>query len=343
MDFNGRQLRVDFSDPAHRSTANNPAANANRQPTNALASHFDRSGGGGGGGGYSAHGAGPVAGQSQDELRRIFSNTSAAPAAAMPASAPLPPMPSQQQQSQQQHHQSSSSAVLSDVVPPSVFESTIGFSAPAVPPAAAAYGTDTVLKLVQSLTKNQLLEILSEMKKFAHANPEGARQLLFDSPQVAQTLLHILILFGLVRPADVQAIQTTARPVAGTAPPLALPHTQQQQQQQQQQLPLPPQQAYAQPAQAMYGAPLPPPSSSLPYPPPPPVGLAPPPPPVSTAAAAAAAAAGGGGGGAPAFTEQDMFMLREISKLSAEQIQQLPGEVQQKIALLKQQLEAQGR
>jgi hypothetical protein len=35
-----------------------------------------------------------------------------------------------------------------------------------------------IAKLVKSLSKEQLLEILTEMKKFIHQNPEGAKQLL---------------------------------------------------------------------------------------------------------------------------------------------------------------------
>lgn len=85
------------------------------------------------------------------------------------------------------------------------------------------YGLDAIQKLVKSLTKQQLLEILTEMKKFTQQNPEGARQLLIDSPQVAQTLLQIQILFSLVRPEDLQSINTSIPPAqqgAGPQPPM---------------------------------------------------------------------------------------------------------------------------
>ena len=186
-------------------------------------------------------------------------------------------------------------------------------------------GTDVIGKLVNSLTKPQLLEILSEMKKFSSANPDGARQLLFDSPQVAQTLLHIMILFGLVRPGDVANIQTTARPVAGSTPNMVLPGTSA----------LPTAPTAPAPAVSAYPPPPPPSAGVSAYPPPgpisslppPPMPLPPPPPPAPVAA----------------VTDQDAFMLKEIMKLSPAQIQGLPQEVQEKIRLLQQQMEAQAR
>jgi hypothetical protein len=184
---------------------------------------------------------------------------------------------------------------------------------------ASLQGTDTILKLVQSLTKQQLLEILSEMKKFSTQNPEGARQLLHDSPQVAQTLLHILILFGLVRPGDVAAIQTMQRPIAGAsavAPTLA---------------PAPVAPVPAVPAAGMY----PPPQTAGAYAPPPSVAVAAPPVPVPAPAAGVVPASA-------VFTEQDTFMLREIMKLSPDQVRQLPQEVQDKIRLLQQQMQLDG-
>jgi len=295
-DFNGRPLRVDFSDPAHRSTLP-PGARS----------------GGGGAAGHSApamgmqpayQAGGGAAGQSGEELRRIFANTSAAAAPAAPATLPQP----------------------ADIAPVS-YESTIGSQAPAVAPAAQPYGTDTILKLVQSLTKAQLLEILSEMKKFSVANPEGARQLLNDSPQVAQTMLQILILFGMVRPADVAAIQTNQRPVAQGAPTLMAqqqPVAQPQPQMQMQQPPIPAAAPAPYPVQPMM---YPPPAMAPSYPAPTPVFA--PPPPVPAPAAAAP----------PTFTEQDTLMLREIMKLGPEQIAQLPQDVQDKIRLLQQQMQ----
>lgn len=131
-EFNGRALRVDFSDPAHRSTAAD--------------SNVNRRGGGGGGGGasYSSSSSGMGGGHNQEELRRIFgssqqsggaaaASSSVAPAVHM--SQPSPPVqmdtrmadvpqPQQQQQAPPK---------------PVVYESTIGAQAPAVPPVAQPY------------------------------------------------------------------------------------------------------------------------------------------------------------------------------------------------------------
>lgn len=138
-DFNGRALRVDFSDPAHRSSAVD--SNVNR-----------RGGGGGGGGGGGASFGGSSAGgmgggHNQEELRRIFSSSqqqqqpgggaasssSAAPAMHMSQSPPvqmdarMTDVPQPQQQQQQAPPK------------PVVYESTIGAQAPAVPPVAQPY------------------------------------------------------------------------------------------------------------------------------------------------------------------------------------------------------------
>jgi hypothetical protein len=110
-DFNGRPLRVDFSDPSHRSTMG----------PGAMPAGGGGAAGGGGRGGPAPFqpGGGGAAGQSGDELRRIFANTSAAAAAAPVAPAAL-------------------ESRMADV-PAVAYESTIGAQAPAVPPAAQPY------------------------------------------------------------------------------------------------------------------------------------------------------------------------------------------------------------
>ena len=352
-EFLGRQLRVDFSDPAHRGAAargDSAAAEPQRRipaPERSMGGggghggrvilddlSRGRGGGGGGGGGddYGRYGGpggagGPggmgssmgmgmggvgggmggvaVGGEraSGEDLRRVFASSAAPPAAASSAAT-----------------SASSASAMSDVPrpyaaapPAAVYEPTIGSTAPLAPPPAAPYGTDHIMSLVKSLTKAQLLEILSEMKKFSAQNPEGAKQLLTDSPQVAQTLLHILILFGLVRPTDVAAIQTQTRPAPGSVPVMGLPSSAA---------------AAAPPLAAPMGdvhmAPVT--GGYLPPPMPMPMAVAPVAAPVPAAAPAA-------------FSEEDSFMMREIMKLSPEQIRELPQEVQDNIRLLQQQLE----
>lgn len=318
-EFRGRALRVDFSDPSHRGKK--------EQMQEAMASgHMPPQAMGGRPGGF---GGGPMMGgpmmapgggfnraeeREKEELRKVFST----PAPSPPAPAVPMMMPMQDVHMSDARGGGAAAAAAASALP-----STIGAHAPTVQPVAQPYGTDTIGKLVTSLTKAQLLEILSEYKKFSAANPDGAKQLLFDSPQVASTLLHILIMFGLVRPQDVANIQTMQRPVQGSVPQMTLPGAMpppQQQQQPQPQPAMPPQPVY-QPAPMAY-APPPPPAYAQPLPPPPVAAPAP---------------------ASVAFTEQDAFMLKEIMKLSPAQIQQLPQEVQDKIRLLQQQLEAQAR
>ncbi len=56
--------------------------------------------------------------------------------------------------------------------------SYVGTSIQTTPSADQPYGHDTIQKLIKSLSKDQLLDILKEMKKFTQNNPEGAKQLL---------------------------------------------------------------------------------------------------------------------------------------------------------------------
>jgi hypothetical protein len=314
-DFRGRALRVDYSDPNHRGKTQQQveamAAAARGElpppPPSMIHGRPGPMGGMGMGGGvpFSGPNAVPLAAmREQEDLRKVFS---------------------QQQQQQQDVHMADRYAAGPAAAASSASQGpqipiTVGSQAPTVQPGAQPYGTDTIAKLVTSLTKPQLLEILSEMKKFSSANPEGAKQLLFDSPQVAQTLLHIMIMFGLVRPQDVAMIQTHTRPTAGDAPKVGLP------QQQHAPVPAAQQPSFAPPPQASY-------APQNVYAQPPSVAAMPLPPVPQPVAAPAAAA----------LTEQDAFMLQTIRELAPEQIQQLPQEVQDKIRLLQQQLEAQQR
>ncbi len=52
-----------------------------------------------------------------------------------------------------------------------------------------------------------MIEVLTEMKRFTQQNPEGAKRLLVENPQFAQAIVQIQVLFGLIRPADIQMLQ----------------------------------------------------------------------------------------------------------------------------------------
>ena len=63
---------------------------------------------------------------------------------------------------------------------------------------------ESISQTVRGMQRHQLIEILVEMKKFAASNPQGARQLLIDTPAVAQALLQIQMMFNLIRVEDLQ-------------------------------------------------------------------------------------------------------------------------------------------
>lgn len=78
------------------------------------------------------------------------------------------------------------------------------------------HNIDSIQKVIKSLSKQQLIDILVEMKKFIQSNPEGGKQMLLDNPVLAQALLQIQLLFGLVKTEDMVHIQPN---VAHMAPP----------------------------------------------------------------------------------------------------------------------------
>ena len=84
---------------------------------------------------------------------------------------------------------------------------------------------DAITKVVKSLTQQQRIEILSQMKILLEKNPAGAKQVLLQNPQLAQALLHIEVLFGLVTPDDIKALQKIVRPPS-LSPPYVLNQTQ---------------------------------------------------------------------------------------------------------------------
>lgn len=90
---------------------------------------------------------------------------------------------------------------------------------PVVKPPASANSVDAITKVVKSLTQQQRIEILSQMKILLEKNPAGAKQVLLQNPQLAQALLHIEVLFGLVTPDDIKALQKIGGVAAKGIPP----------------------------------------------------------------------------------------------------------------------------
>jgi len=67
-------------------------------------------------------------------------------------------------------------------------------------------GQEVVNKLIRSMSREQLIEILVEMKAFINKDPEGAKRLLVESPALAQALIQMQILFNMVRSQDYNAL-----------------------------------------------------------------------------------------------------------------------------------------
>jgi cleavage stimulation factor subunit 2 len=70
---------------------------------------------------------------------------------------------------------------------------------------------EIISSLVHGLSKPQQIELLTEMKKFVTTTPDAARQLLTDNPQVAQVVLQLLVLYGKVQVAEIQALHVNVR------------------------------------------------------------------------------------------------------------------------------------
>ena len=168
------------------------------------------------------------------------------------------------------------------------FNHPMGLNAfnPAVPQLAVGSQSHSALAiaaLLKSLSKSQLLEVLNETQKFINANPEGSRQLLIDNPQLTLAILHIQIMFGLIRPEDVQTVLQQQTQSNNIPFPMGIPA----------QMPLPPPthptaapshlipppslpQPSSHPPQFHTPMPIPPPIQSQPQPQPPPhSGIAP--------------------------------------------------------------------
>lgn len=65
---------------------------------------------------------------------------------------------------------------------------------------------ETITNLVTQLSREQRLEVLTEMKKLVVTNPTVARTLLNENPFLGETLLQIQLSFNLVKPADLAAL-----------------------------------------------------------------------------------------------------------------------------------------
>ena len=64
-----------------------------------------------------------------------------------------------------------------------------------------------VTKTVSHMTHQQKLDILLQMHAFTQQNPAQSRQLLLQNPQLAHALLHLQVIWGMVKQQDIAALQ----------------------------------------------------------------------------------------------------------------------------------------
>lgn len=183
-------------------------------------------------------------------------------------------------------------------------------SLPALPPGVDVppnlQAPEAISNTLKTLPLTQLLDILSQMKQLATADPIKAAELLRQAPQLSYAIFQALLLMNLVDTNVLtKVIETTAQPAA--APPVVAPP--------------------AQPT-AQYGYPQPtqPPQQQV-YQQPPPQQQQPPPPQIQQQ---------------HAVTEQRAELIRQVMQLTPDQISALPPEQQTQILMLKHQLMAGG-
>lgn len=79
--------------------------------------------------------------------------------------------------------------------------------------------TDAISQTLNTLPPSQLLDILSQMKSLATADPTRATELLTQAPQLSYAIFQALLLMGLVSPEAIQSVlETSVAP-----PPVAQP------------------------------------------------------------------------------------------------------------------------
>jgi cleavage stimulation factor subunit 2 len=60
------------------------------------------------------------------------------------------------------------------------------------------------MSMLVALSPTQLFELMSQMKLLIQQNPEQARQLLYQNPQLTYALLHAQFMMGMVDSSIVQ-------------------------------------------------------------------------------------------------------------------------------------------
>ncbi|KAF8477604.1 hypothetical protein BDZ91DRAFT_709556 [Kalaharituber pfeilii] len=183
-----------------------------------------------------------------------------------------------------------------------------------VPPNLQA--PEMISQTLKALPPTQLLDIVTQMKQLATADPVKAAELLRQAPQLSYAIFQALLLMNLVDTSVLtKVIDATATQAAAAAPPVTA---------------APPQAQTAAYGYPQPTAPQPPPQQVYQPPPPPPQQHIPPPqaqpqPQVQQVA-----------------TDQRAELIRQVMQLTPEQLSALPPDQQQQIMILKHQLMASG-
>ena len=171
-------------------------------------------------------------------------------------------------------------------------------------------------KLIDSIVSGLSLEeqvvILDEIERFFEKNPDGARRLLVNNPEVAQAILQMQVLFGLVRAGDIQSLQSakqrTTTSVETTSATATAAFKEVAVEPMHVEAPLPPVQRGMQPAQ----------------------------PPVAASMRQLQQQQQADVGIPRPLTPEQQALLQQVAQLKPEQIKQLPLQVQQQIFELQQ-------
>eukprot|EP00727_Mastigamoeba_balamuthi_P006529 m51a1_g2497 putative cleavage stimulation factor (331) ;mRNA; f:119302-120566 len=203
----------------------------------------------------------------------------------------------------------------------------------APPPPPGAYGGYApappagvleVNEVVERMQPRQLAEVIERARALAQSNPEGARKLLGENPQLAFALLQAHVSLGLIDSNTAQAMLVVAQ--QGPPPP---PPPQVQQAApvpvQMQVVPPPPPQVMMQPPPTSFYNTPPPPPGMVGYSQPPQVQqmVPPPPPPI-----------------AQQQQQQDMSfqadLWNHVAQMTQDQIEKLPPQERQQVLLIRQ-------
>nr|ODN85760.1 hypothetical protein L203_04634 [Cryptococcus depauperatus CBS 7841] len=93
-----------------------------------------------------------------------------------------------------------------------------------LPPGERA--TDNITKTLATISPGQLQEVMESMKNLVTQNPDSARQLLTQQPQLAYALFQAMLLLNIVDPSVLQSFTSLPSSAASAplAPPAPAPH-----------------------------------------------------------------------------------------------------------------------